>query len=376
MRFWRRPTLMINSALVVLLGGGGVWAWSLLYGDTQTQTTSSTARTAAVAQGQVTATVTASGSVASATTMNANFVTSGTVTSIKIKLGDLVTKGQTLAKVDDTETAESLATAKANLTAAKAARTRAKATGNADTIASAEKQVLSAQTAVDSAQRAQDGTTLKAPMAGTVVALTGTVGASSSGSSGGSSGTGTTATAFAQIADLSKLQVNASVPEADATRLKVGQAATVTWNALTSTRVAGTIASISPTSTTSGGVVSYPIVVSLSSVPEKAKLGHSVSLSVTVSKVDNVIYVPAAAVKTAGGASVVTVVVNGQQSARTVQIGLEGDSYTEITSGLTVGELVVIATVTSTTTTNPFGGGQFPGGGGQVPGGAGRGGGS
>jgi macrolide-specific efflux system membrane fusion protein len=346
---------MINSTLTVLLAGGGVWAWTLLNSDsTGQQAASSTARTATVAQGQVIATVTANGSVASATTMNANFVTAGNVTSIKVKLGDTVKKNQVLATVDATETAESLATAKENLTAAKEALSRAEDTGNEDTIASAEKQVSSAKTAVTNAQRAQDGTTLKAPMACTIVSLTGSVGSSSSGSSSGTGGSGSSA--FIQISDLTKLQVTASVPEADATRLKVGQAAAVTWNALTATRVDGTVASISPTSTTSGGVVSYPIVVTLASVPEKAKLGQTVALKVTVAQVEDAIYVPAAAVKTAGGLATVTVVSNGVQTTRTVQIGLEGDTYTQITQGLTVGEQVVIATVTSTTNN------QFPGG--------------
>jgi macrolide-specific efflux system membrane fusion protein len=369
---------LINSALGVLLAGGGVWTWTLLNGGTGgTQPTSSTARTAAVAQGQVTATVTANGSVASATTMNANFVTSGTVTAIKVKLGDTVSKGQVLATVDDTETKEALTTAKENLTAAKEALTRAEDTNNADTIASAEKQVTSAKTAVTNAQRAQDGTTLKAPMAGTIVSLTGAVGSSSSSGSSGGNGS-SESNAFIQIADLTKLQVTASVPEADATRLKVGQAATVTWNALTATRVEGEIASISPTSTTSGGVVSYPIVVTLSSVPDKAKLGQTVVLKVTVAEVADAIYVPAAAVKTAGGVTTVTVMENGTQTTRTVQIGLEGDSYTQITSGLTVGEQVVIATVTSNTTNFQFPGGfGGPGGGGfqRGNGGGGNGGG-
>jgi membrane fusion protein, macrolide-specific efflux system len=58
----------------------------------------------------------------------------------------------------------------------------------------------------------------------------------------------------------------------------------------------------------------------------------------------------------------------------------EGDSFTEIRSGLTVGEQVVIETqATSTTNQFQFPGGNFPGGGlggGAVPGGGGGGGGA
>jgi macrolide-specific efflux system membrane fusion protein len=333
-----------------------------------------------VAQGTVTATVTASGTVASALVMNHNFVTAGTVTSIKVALGAKVTKGQVLAKVDDTETAANLATAKENLTAAKDALQRAKDDADAanvdyadsDAVKQAQRTVTSAQNTVDSAQRAQDGTTLKAGMAGTVTALTGTVGGSSSGSSSSNgNATGSTAnnsaasSAFIVISDMAKLQVSASVPEADATRLQLQQAAKVTWNALADTTVDGVISNISPTSTTSGGVTSYPIVVSLNSVPPGAKLGQSVSLNVVVSHADDVLFVPAAAVKTTGTNHTVTVVnAAGAQEVRAVEVGVMGDTYTEITSGLQLGERVLIATVTPGASTGAqFPGGNFPGGG-------------
>ncbi|MEV6968062.1 biotin/lipoyl-binding protein [Hamadaea sp. NPDC051192] len=386
MRFWRRRTFLVNSVLSALLVGGGAWAYTLLNGDGGGSTGTSTARTGTVAQGTVTASVTASGTVASATTMNHNFVTSGTVTSIKVAVGDKVTKGQVLATVDSTETAASLATAKANLTDAKSALADAKDEfdDDSDQVEQAQRSVTSAQNAYDSAKRAQDGTTLKAGMAGTVTAMNGTVGGSSAGSSSSSGGSGGNSTssssgssAFIVLSDMDKLQVSASVPESDATRLKLKQSAQVTWNALANTTAEGLVTTISPTSTTSGGVTSYPIVISLNTVPTGAKLGQSVSISVVVSKVENVLYVPAAAVKSAGNLKTVTVVKdNGAQETRTVTVGVEGDSYTEIKSGLTAGEKVVIATVTTNSTTNNQmpGGGQF-GGGGQIPGGAAGGGG-
>jgi len=379
MRFWRRRTFLINSALCVLLAAGGVWAYALLKGDATANASTSSARTAAVQQGTVTATMTASGTVASAVVMNHNFVTAGTVTQIKVALGAKVTKGQVLARVDDTETSATLATAKENLTAAGEALERAEDEADAadvdyddsDAVKQAQRTVTSAQNTVDSAQRAQNGTTLKAGMAGTVTAVNGTIGSSSSGTSGGNgsssdgtSSNGESAGAFIVISDMAKLQVAASVPESDATRLKLQQAAQVTWNALPDTSVEGVVTSISPTSTTSGGVTSYPIVVSLSEVPNGAKLGQSVSLNVVVSRADDVLYVPAAAVKTTGTARTVTVVTStGAQETRSVEVGIEGDSYTEIKSGLELGERVVIATVTSGTTTNQFPGGTFPGGG-------------
>jgi macrolide-specific efflux system membrane fusion protein len=296
--------------------------------------------------------------------MAADFVTAGKVSEIKVKLGDVVQAGTELATVDATEPNAELATAKKNLTAAKDALSRADAKGKT----AAQNQVDQAKSAVDAAQRKVDGTVLKAPMTGTVVAINGAVGGSSAptGQSAGQN-----ATNFMVLADLTKLQVNANVPEADATRLKNDQTATVTWNALTGTTATGKITSISPTASTSGNVVSYPIAVTLDTIPTGTKLGQSVKLTVTVERVENAIYVPNAAVRSVGGRSIVTVVTNGKQETRAVQIGLKGDSFTVIASGLTVGEQVVLATATTGGNTNQFpGGGLFPGGG-NAPGGGG-----
>ncbi|MDI1461787.1 efflux RND transporter periplasmic adaptor subunit [Catellatospora sp. KI3] len=360
MRFWRAVplgrTALLNSALVLVLVGGGVWAYFMINGD-GTPAAATTVRTVAVAQGKVTATVTADGTVASANTMSADFTTAGTVTAIKVKVGDRVAKGATLATVDATEVTENLATARRNRSAAAEALDRAEDGGDDSSIANAENQLDQADAAVKSAQRAVDGTVLKAPMAGTVVAISGAVGGSSGGSGGGSGSSSGSSSGFVQLADLTKLKVSASVAEADATRLKLDQAATVAWNALSGVTATGRVTAISPTAS-SGNTVAYPIEVALDSIPEGTRLGQTVSLTVTVDEVDGAVYVPAAAVKTAGGRTTVTVVANGVQETRAVQIGLKGDSYTVIVSGLEVGEQVVLATVTSTTNNQ-----QFPGGG-------------
>ncbi|WP_155369130.1 efflux RND transporter periplasmic adaptor subunit [Catellatospora vulcania] len=354
-------TTLINSALGLLLVGGGTWAYFMISGDAE-PAQANTTRTVAVAQGTVTATVTADGSIESANTMSADFATGGTVTAIKVKVGDKVAKGAVLATVDATEVKESRQTAARNLDAARDALDRAEDGGDDSSIANAENQVAQAESTLAAAKRAVDGTVLKAPMAGTVVAISGAVGGSSGGSSGGGNGSSSSSSSsgsgFVQLADLTKLQVAAGVAEADATRLKAGQSATVTWNALTGATATGKVSAISPTAS-SGNTVTYPIEVLLDSIPEGTRLGQTVSLSVTVDEVADAVYVPAAAVRTAGGRTTVTVVANGVQETRAVEIGLRGDAYTVIVSGVTVGEQVVLATVTSGTGNQQ----QFPGGG-------------
>lgn len=390
----RRPRLnsvgLINAALVVAAVGGGFWAYQIISGPAEAQASQTTTRTRLVAasQGTVSQTVTASGSVASAATANANFTTSGTVTEVDVKIGDVVTKGQVLAKVDPTAAQASLNTAKANLTAAKAALTRSKNNSADDaTIASGEAQVTSAQATVTSAQIAVNGAVLTAPIAGTVTAVNGAVGStssSSSSSSGGAGGTGATgstssssSSGFIQLADLTKLQINASFAEADATKLKIGQAAEISWSALSGTRAAGKVSTISPTATTTNNVNSYAVVIGLDAPPEGVRLGQSTSAVVTITEAQNVVRIPSTALRTAGGQRTVQVSVNGQVETRTVEVGISGGSFVEIKSGITAGEQVVITTTISTSTTgtnNQFpGGGGFTGGGGGFTGGGGAG---
>lgn len=375
-------TALLNSALAVLLAGGGTWAYFMISGDAE-PARGSTVRTVAVARGTVTATVTADGTIESANTMSADFTTGGTVTAIKVKVGDEVKKGAVLATVDATEVTESLDTAERNLDAARDALDRAEDGGDDSTIANAENQVDQAESAVAAARRAVNGTVLKAPMAGTVVAISGAVGGSSGGSPGGGNGSSSSSSGFIQLADLTKLQVAAGVAEADATRLRTGQHATVAWNALTGATATGTVSAISPTAA-AGNTVTYPIEVLLDGIPEGVRLGQTVSLTVTVDEVADAVFVPAAAVRTAGGRTTVTVVKDGVQETRAVAIGLRGDTYTVIVSGVEVGELVVLATATSGTGNQqqfpcgfpggglPGGGGGFPGGGGNRPAGGGR----
>jgi len=401
----RRPSVAVNAALVLALVAGASWAYETVSGPDTGNAAAASVRSVPVQQGTVTASVTADGSLESASSASASFETGGTVTSISVKVGDKVTKGQVLAKVDPAAAKRTLAAAEADLDAAQDAVDRAEDAGS-DT-SSAENEVTQAELAVTEAEAAVTGTTLKAPMAGTVVAVNGTLGSSSSGSSssssssssgggsatgGGSSATGSSSSSsssssgFIDLADLGKLQVTAAFAEADATKLKEKQAATVTWNALSGTEQSAKVVAVDPQATTANNVVTYGVTLSLDKVPTGAKPGQTVSVSVVTGEVADAIYVNAAALTTVGNRHTVTVLANGVQEVRAVEIGLEGDQATQITSGLTAGEQVVITTASTTTgsTTGGFpgggglqggltGGGAAPGGGPQGGGGTGRG---
>jgi macrolide-specific efflux system membrane fusion protein len=170
------------------------------------------------------------------------------------------------------------------------------------------------------------------------------------------------------IANLAKLEVVAGFAEADATKIKVGQNATVTLSALPNTSVAGKVTAMSPTSTVTSNVVTYNITVQLVSPPASVLNGMTADVSVTVATKTNVLQLPSAAISTTGRSSTVSVLRNGKQTTATVTTGLVGSSTTEILTGVKEGDVIVEPTVTvsstsSSSSTPSFGGGGFPGGG-------------
>ncbi|WP_372671392.1 efflux RND transporter periplasmic adaptor subunit [Amycolatopsis kentuckyensis] len=406
---------VINGALVVLLAGAGFGIYQAF--SPEPSTAQAQTRSTQVRRATVTETISAAGTLASSYTGAANFSTAGKVTSIDVKVGDVVSAGQKLATVDSTQAAKQLQVAKANLAVAQDSLDSAEdaedtpATGQnsqnstqsaANSVTSAQAKLDQAQLDVQTAQEALDNTTLYAPGAGTVTAINGTVGqqsssgsASSSSQSTSSSGQGgqgssnssassagsSSSSGFITITNMTGLVVTTSVAEIDVSKVKTGQKATVTLNALPDKPIQATVSSINLTPTTSGSVVSYGAQLALTDPPDGLRPGQSASVVITVAEAQNALSVPAAAVTTAGGTNIVTVQENGQNVTRQVQVGIRGESTVQITSGLTEGENVVLSgastgtTGTGRTGTGGTGGtGGFPGGGtGGFPGGGQRG---
>jgi macrolide-specific efflux system membrane fusion protein len=357
----RLPSLLVNLALALLALGGAGWSAFVVHGGTITSKAASGQRTVTAEKGTVTATVTADGTLGAARSATASFATTGTVTSIAVAVGQRVSTGQILARTDPAPAQRALDLAEANLAAAEDALDRAREAGTDTTTAA--NNVTTAKLAATDARATLDGTRLAAPMTGTITAINGSIGSSStvSGSSAGNEAAG-----FLAIADLSDLQVTADFAEADATRLRTGQEASITWSALTGVTATGKVLAIDPSATTTDGVVTYGVTVSIGTLPTGARPGQSVTVAVTTASAAGVVRVNSAAVTTSGSQHTVTVLAgNGTTETRTVRIGVEGDDAYEIVSGLTAGERVVVpaaTTATSDSTRNQ--GPAGPGGGG------------
>lgn len=388
--------LALNGVLLLVLGGAAWGAYELLWPSTQSNAASSDVRRVAVTRTSVIDTVSAAATVQSSYTGNADFGTSGTVTEIDVKVGDVVAVGQQLAKLDATEANQQVTVAQSNLAVAQeglddaesaAATTTTAPPGggsqasSAQSVTSAKAKVDQAKLALQQAKDAQAATVLKAPAAGTVTAINGAVGqrvGSSAGSGGNSSSAQSSGSSgFIVLTDMANLVVKANVAEIDVSKIKAGQDATVTINALPDTPVQAKVIAADLTPTASNNIVQFGVQLSLVTPPAGIRPGQSASVSIVVARADDALSVPSAAVRTVNGQNSVTVLSGGQQVTRAVEVGVRSESRVQITSGLTEGEEVVLSTAGTTGTGNN--GGVFPGGGqfgGGGRGGAGGGGGA
>lgn len=269
----------------------------------------------------------------------------------------------------------------------------------------AKASLAQAQIQVMTAMQAVGWTTLQAPANGVVTALSGTVGqtvsgggvsastgsttagASSAASSAASSSTGAASSGFITLTNVDALSVKAGFAETDATKLKTGQPAAVSFSALPTAQAAGVVTSVDVNSTLVSNVVTYYATIALTKVPDGVKPGMTASATITVDMVEGALNLPSAAVRGTGTTGTVTVVTGKTQTSKTVSVGLRGDTTTQITSGLNVGDTVVLSSGTvsgvstqlGTGTGARFGGagltGGLGGGGGGGGGGALRGGG-
>ena len=244
-----------------------------------------------------------------------------------------------------------------------------------NSVGSAASSVQIAQASVNVAASNLAAATLRAPVSGEVASISASVGqtvnsGAGSGSSvaASSSSSASSVSGFIVLTGVSALRVQASVTEGDAGNVKVGQAASFSFDALAGASATGKVSWVDLIATTSSGVASYGVTLDMDSVPAGLKPGMSASVTITTASAAQVLAVPSTSVTTAGTRSFVTVVTtdaSGKQTqARTpVTIGLKGDSMTEITSGLKQGEQVTLSTATSTSSSNGFPGGGIPGGG-------------
>lgn len=178
-----------------------------------------------------------------------------------------------------------------------------------------------------------------------------------------------------------------SFGETDIAKIKIGQKATLTFDAVSDLTITGKVSAVDVVGSSSQGVVSYNVKVVMDIQDERIKSGMSTTATIITETKTDALYVPNSALKTQQGARYVLkvsdeiseadlqntsgVVLKNSPTRQAVETGLSDDSSTEITSGLSEGDIIVSSTVSSTAatkTTNSSSGNNQRGGGMMIPG--------
>jgi macrolide-specific efflux system membrane fusion protein len=148
------------------------------------------------------------------------------------------------------------------------------------------------------------------------------------------------------------MQVVSGFSETDAAKLRVGQAATVTVDALPGQQLAAHVIAIDTNATVASSVVTYNVTFAIDNTTSRLKPGMSATVSVVTAEEDNVVHVPTSAVSGSGSNATVTVLRAGKQVSVPVVAGITGDSSTAIISGLASGSTVVLPSVSIQSTSS------------------------
>src|SRR5688572_17617043 len=312
--------LVVALALLVLVGGGiGFWMWR----RSVAANAGPRYETVAVDRGAITAKVTATGTLSALVTVQVGTQVSGRIKEITVDFNSPVKKGQVIARIEPALFAAALEQAKANQMAdqgtvakleaqaenAKLKFERAEALFERKAIAQADLdqaraemraaageltasrgKMAQSKAALHQAQVNLDYTTIQSPTTGVVISRSVDVGQTVAASL-------SAPTLFLIAEDLTKMQVDTSVAEADIGKLKPGMDATFTVDAYPQKMFKGKIRQIRNAPQTQQNVVTYDAVIDVSNPDLDLKPGMTANVTFIHDHRDGVLRVANAALR-------------------------------------------------------------------------------
>jgi HlyD family secretion protein len=339
-------------------------------------------KTMKVERGPITATVSATGKVNAVVTVQVGSQVSGTVQKLFVDYNSKVTKGQVVAQIDPAVFEAQVAQAKAKLANDEANVEKARvalvdaqrnlrrmdellaknliAQSDKDTaqtandsaeaaLKAAQAQVVEDRAALQLAETNLRYTTIVSPVDGIVISRNVDVGQTVAASL-------QAPVLFTIAQDLTEMQVDSSVDEADIGQVRVGEAAEFTVDAYPNSPFHGTVHDVYNQPLIVQNVVTYDAIIRVKNPDLKLKPGMTANITITVGHKEDAIKLPNAALryrpeKPAGAApprteradtAEVWVLKQGRAVPVRVTLGLSDGSFTEVTGGdLSPGDEVI-----------------------------------
>ncbi|HOX15880.1 MAG TPA: efflux RND transporter periplasmic adaptor subunit [Smithellaceae bacterium] len=320
-------------------------------------------------RGDIRATVSATGTVNAVTTVLVGTQVSGTIKQIYVDYNSTVKKGQLLAQIDPSSFEAQVAQASANLLLARANLEKSRVAlrdtlttfernkilygknfisrsdlDSSETvylsaltqIKASEAQVEQTRAALSLSQTNLRYTQIVSPVNGTVISRSVDVGQTVAASF-------QTPTLFTIAQDLTKMQIDASIDEADIGRIKTNQPVTFTVDAYPDQTFKGNVSEIRNAPTTVQNVVTYAVIVKVDNPELKLKPGMTANVSIIIDDKKGILRIPNAALRvkiqdkeitaTAPKGTGVWVLEDKKPRRIPLTIGISDNRFTEILSG-------------------------------------------
>lgn len=332
-----------------------------------------------ITEESITQYVEASGTIKPINTIEVGTQVSGTVARIYVDYNSVVKKGDLLAELDPSLFQANVDQSTAKLNNAQASYAKASSTLNykrnnyqrykhlyeknyvskdevelaLSNYQQAQAEVSAASAEVSAARATLDNnlTNLRyskivSPVDGTVISRAVDVGQTVAASFN-------TPTLFEVAEDLTQMQIETSVSEADIGKVKVGQKAIYTLDGYQDRKFEGEVTQVRLASTTTNNVVTYAVIVSVDNSEGLVIPGMSANVSIITNKVDNALCVPPQALK-------FTPETNGQKYEKQgiwlqtksglkrcdIEIGVSDDNHTQIISkDIKAGDKVIVSAI-------------------------------
>lgn len=338
-----------------------------------------------IARGDIVMTVTASGTVNPVTTVLVGTQVSGTIKHLYADFNSRVRRGQLIAQIDPSLFESQVEQAKANLLSARANLEKAEATlvdagrtmernrelfgknliarSDLDTaetnyetsraqVGAARAQVAQTEAALKNAQTNLGYTRIVSPVDGTVVSRNVDVGQTVAASF-------QTPTLFTIAQDLTKMQIDTNVDEADIGKVEVGQKVEFTVDAYPDMVFKGKVGQVRIAPITVQNVVTYDVVITVDNTDLKLKPGMTANVSIIVSEKKDVLKAPNGALRFKPSDKSksqqlqkgpgIWVLERGKPKRLPVTTGISDGNYTELTSGdLREGQEVIVESIEKT----------------------------
>jgi HlyD family secretion protein len=332
-----------------------------------------------ITRGEIVSSVTATGTVNAVTTVLVGTQVSGTIKTLYVDFNSPVKKGQIIAQIDPATFEAQVGQAQANLFAARANLEKAEATvidakrtmqrnkklvsknliaqsdfDTAETsyetakasVSAAKAQIAQTEAALKFVETNLQYTRIISPVDGVVISRSVDVGQTVAASF-------QTPTLFTIAQDLTKMQVDTNVDEADIGNVRVGQNVDFTVDAYPEIIFKGSVWQVRNAPIIAQNVVTYDVVIKVENPELKLKPGMTANVSIITSFKKDILKIPNAALrfvpsekeieKNVQKGLGVWIIKNGKPQRIPIMTGISDGTYTELVSGeIKEGQEVII----------------------------------